>query len=47
MMTVIHNARIFDGTGTAPFAGHLVIEGNRIQRVAAGAPPGLRTRASA
>ncbi len=33
---VIANASIFDATGTAPFAGHVVIEGNRIASVQKG-----------
>jgi imidazolonepropionase-like amidohydrolase len=32
--TLITNARIFDGTGSKPFAGDLLIEGNRIHAVA-------------
>lgn len=38
--TLIANATIFDATGAAPFAGDLLIEGNRIKAVsAAGARP--------
>lgn len=34
--TVIANATIFDATGKAPFAGHVVVEGNRIAEVRGG-----------
>ncbi len=34
--TVITNATIFDGTGSKPFIGNLLVEGNRIKRVTAG-----------
>src|SRR5919108_6180229 len=37
MSYVITNARIFDGTGPAPFAGTVRIEGNRIVAVTPGA----------
>ncbi|MBW8784000.1 MAG: amidohydrolase family protein, partial [Novosphingobium sp.] len=30
---LISNARIFDGTGSAPFAGDVLIDGNRIAAV--------------
>lgn len=36
MRTIIANARIFDGSGSAPFAGSVAIEGNRIAEVAHG-----------
>ena len=35
---VIANASIFDATGTAPFAGHVVVDGNRIAAVQSGGP---------
>ena len=35
------NARIFDGPGAAPYAGEVLVQGNRIARV--GAQPGART----
>ena len=39
--TVIANAMIFDATGKAPFAGHVVVDGNSIASVqAGGAAPG-------
>ncbi len=39
--TVIANASIFDATGKSPFAGHVVVDGNRITSVQAdGAAPG-------
>ena len=40
--TVIANASIFDATGKAPFAGHVVVDSNRIAAVQAGgaAPAG-------
>ncbi len=37
--TIIRNASIFDATGAAPFAGDVVIEGNRIALVGPGALP--------
>jgi imidazolonepropionase-like amidohydrolase len=36
--TAINNATIFDGTGSKPFVGTLVIEGNRIVSVSKGKP---------
>jgi imidazolonepropionase-like amidohydrolase len=42
-VTVFKNVNIFDGTGTAPFHGSVVVEGNRIKSVkrnGAGAPKG-------
>ena len=33
---VFTNVRIFDGTGEQPFAGEVLVEGNRIRRVARG-----------
>jgi imidazolonepropionase-like amidohydrolase len=35
--SIITNARIFDGTGREPFTGDVVVEGNRIASVSAGA----------
>lgn len=35
MRTVIHNVRIFDGTGSAPYAGSVAVEGDRIVTVTA------------
>ena len=40
---VITNARIFDGTGREPFAGDVVVEGNRITSVGGPAPEGATT----
>lgn len=37
MRTLIRNVRIFDGSGSAPYAGSVLVEGERIARVAAGA----------
>ena len=37
---VITNARIFDGTGREPFAGDVVVEGNRITSVGGAIPEG-------
>lgn len=37
MRTLIRDARIFDGTGSAPQPGSVLVEGNRIVRVATGA----------
>ena len=34
--TLINNASIFDGTGSKPFVGSLLIEGNRIKSVTKG-----------
>jgi imidazolonepropionase-like amidohydrolase len=40
MNTLFTNVSIFDGTGTAPFAGEVRVEGNRIAEVAhPGSPP--------
>ena len=39
---VITNVRIFDGTGREPFAGEVVIDGNRIAAVTP-RDPGVRT----
>lgn len=36
MRTLIRNIRIFDGSGARPFAGAVVVDGERIARVAAG-----------
>lgn len=36
---VITNARIFDGTGRQPFAGNVVVDGNRITSVGTGRRP--------
>lgn len=37
---LIDNARIFDGSGAAPYAGHAIVEGSRISAVGRGpAPP--------
>lgn len=36
---LIRNARIFDGTGSAPFAGHVRVSGNRIATVIRGTDP--------
>ncbi len=36
MRTLIRDARIFDGTGSAPQTGSVLVEGNRIARVALG-----------
>ena len=30
------NVKVLDGSGTAPFAGEVLVEGNRIRRVARG-----------
>ena len=39
---VFTNIRVLDGTGKAPFAGHVRVQGNRIQEVLPieAAPPG-------
>ena len=37
MATLIRNGTIWDGTGAAPFAGELLVNGSRIERVQAGA----------
>lgn len=37
METLFTNVRIFDGTGAAPFQGDVLVEGNRIKSVKAGA----------
>ena len=34
--TVFRNVRIIDGSGAAPFAGEVLVEGNRIAKVATG-----------
>ena len=40
---LITNARVFDGTGREPFAGDVVVEGNRITSVGGPAPEGATT----
>src|SRR5919106_2471210 len=37
MTAVFRNARVIDGSGAAPFAGDVLVEGNRIAHIA---PPG-------
>ena len=39
MSHLITNVRVLDGTGRAPFAGAVRVEGNRIAEVIAGAAP--------
>lgn len=42
-MVLFRNARILDGSGKAPFAGDVLVEGNRITRVGkVAAPPGAQ-----
>ena len=38
------NVRIIDGSGAAPFAGEVLVQGNRIRRVGRGAARGARRR---
>ena len=33
MKTLLRNAKIYDGTGNAPFEGDVLIEDDRIQRI--------------
>jgi hypothetical protein len=36
MATLFTNARILDGSGAPPFAGDVLVQGNRIQRITRG-----------
>ena len=36
--TLFTNVKIFDGTGSRPFAGEVLVRGNRIRKVAKARP---------
>jgi imidazolonepropionase-like amidohydrolase len=38
---ILHNAKMIDGKGDAPFEGFVVIEGNRLERVEKGSAPAV------
>jgi len=46
MAVLFHNAMVIDGTGAAPFAGDVLVEGNRIAEIGATGKLALHTQAA-